>query len=195
LHVQYAVRQLLGPGDTFYDVGANNGYLSLLGSRCAGDGGIVYAFEPMPRNARQIQRLMAENRVENCRLVETAVSNRSGTTELYLSREEDAYTPSLIRELRSVVLNVGVTTLDQFAREHRWPSLIKLDVEGAEVMVLEGAGQMLASADAPNWLIEVHSSETDQQVRKILLDHGYRIRALPAPVSRKAYPTHLMASK
>ena len=138
---------------------------------------------------------MAANQVENCRVVEMAVSDRSGRTELYLSDEEDAYTPSLIRGRRNAVIDVGLTTLDDFAREHRRPDLIKVDVEGAEVAVIEGARQLLSSADAPRWLIETHSSQLDREVRERLLDYGYRLQSLPAPIPQKPFPTHLIASK
>lgn len=191
MHVQYKLKDLLKEGDVFYDIGANNGYLSLLGARCVGPNGMVYSIEPLPQNSRRLQLLMDENRVENCQLIEKAVSNRSGTTELYLG--DDHYTPSLIRGRRSRVMNVSVMTLDDIAIDHRWPDLIKLDVEGAEVMALEGAKKILASAKAPKWLIEVHSKETDREVRKILIDHGNRLCTLPAPFSRKQYPVHVIA--
>ncbi|MCI0336622.1 MAG: FkbM family methyltransferase [Acidobacteria bacterium] len=193
LHVQYKLKELLNEGDVYFDVGANNGYLSLLGAKCVGLNGMVYSIEPLPQNARSLQKLMDENLVENCQLIEKAVSNRSGMIEFYLGDDYDPYTPSLIRGRRSQVMNVGVMTLDDFANDHRWPDLIKLDVEGAEVMALEGAKKILASANAPKWLIEVHSKEIDQEVRKILIDHGYRLCALPAPFPRKPYPIHVIA--
>jgi FkbM family methyltransferase len=195
LHVQYALGELLRAGDVFYDVGANNGYLSLLGGQRVGVSGIVYAFEPLPQNALHVQTLMAANKIGNYRLIEQAISNKSGTIEFYLGDDSNPYTTSLIRHSRSQSLNVRATTLDDFAADHRWPALVKMDIEGAEMMALEGATNLLRDANAPNWLIEVHSGEIDQQVRRILLKHGYRLRTLPAPFPRKQYPTHIIALK
>jgi FkbM family methyltransferase len=195
LHVQYALEELLHAGDVFYDVGANNGYLSLLAAQRVETEGIVYAFEPLPQNALRMQTLMAVNRIGNYQLIEKAVSNKSGTIEFYLGDDGDPYTPSLIRDSRGQSLNVMATTLDDFAADHSWPDLIKMDIEGAEAMALEGATKLLNDANAPNWLIEVHSVETDRQVRSNLLKHGYHLQNLPAPLLRKQYPTHLIALK
>jgi FkbM family methyltransferase len=195
LHVQYGLKELLQTGDVFYDAGAHNGYLSLLGAQCVKPAGMVYAFEPLERNARRIQTLMAENEMANYQLVSKAVSNQSGATEFYLGDESDTYTSSLIRGRRSRAALVETTTLDAFAAENRWPDLIKMDIEGAEATALEGAATLLASSKAPKWLIELHSSETDWRVRKILLDHGYGVRILPTPFPKKPYPSHIIATK
>lgn len=63
LHVQYAIRSMLNRGDVFYDVGANNGFLSLLAAKTVGPEGHVYAFEPLPENAQRLLKLMAENNI------------------------------------------------------------------------------------------------------------------------------------
>jgi FkbM family methyltransferase len=195
LHVQYALRELLRAGDVFYDVGANNGYFSLLGAQCVGINGIVFAFEPLPQNARRAQMLMAENNIGNYQLVQEAVSNRSGTVEFYLGDDDNPHTPSLMRDRRNRSLTIRTTTLNDFVADHRRPALVKMDIEGAEMMALEGATKLLADANAPNWLIEVHSGEIDQQVRGVLLKHEYQLRTLPAPLPGKQYPNHIVAIK
>ena len=195
LHLQYALKEMLNEGDVFYDVGANNGYLSLLGARCVGDEGFVYAFEPLPQNAQNLRKLMLENHVSNYKLIQLAVSNQSGSIEFYASHDKDSCTPSLIRNGRTQVMQVVATTLDEFAAEHRRPSLIKIDIEGAETMALEGASTILNDVNVPKWLIETHSAEMDRRVREILLDHGYRLYSLPAPILQKPYPTHIAAYK
>ncbi|MBK9708981.1 MAG: hypothetical protein IPO77_18870 [Acidobacteria bacterium] len=69
LHVQYLIQDLLDPGDVLYDIGANNGYLSLLGAQCTGPTGRVFSFEPLPANGDRINALMNENRMTNFELV------------------------------------------------------------------------------------------------------------------------------
>jgi hypothetical protein len=69
LHVQYTLLELLPPGGVFYDLGANNGYLSLLAASRVGPTGWVYAFEPLPENARRLQELLTVNGIEDYQLV------------------------------------------------------------------------------------------------------------------------------
>ncbi len=195
LHLQDAMKEMLKAGDVFYDIGANNGYLSLLGALCVGTSGMVYAFEPLPENARQVRKLMSENNIGNYFLARVAVSNRYGSVDLHLAGNSDSYTPSMIRGNRTQTIRVETTTLDDFAASHRWPTLIKMDIEGAEAMALEGASRMLNDAKAPKWLIEVHSKELEQQAKQILSGFGYRTRALPAPFSRNPFPRHIAAFK
>ncbi len=93
---------------------------------------------------------------------------------------------------------VGVSTieLDQFVNEHNWPDLIKLDVEGAEVQVLEGARKLLSSERTPGWIIEVHSRKNKQVVKDILSIYKYRLKELPRKDrDNRPFPLHLMAMR
>ncbi|MFM8392902.1 MAG: FkbM family methyltransferase [Acidobacteriota bacterium] len=131
LQIQRTLRRLLRAGDVVYDLGANNGYLSLLAARCVGDDGHVYSFDPLPVNISRISTLMATNRIEHQETVPNAVADRGGIEQLYLSGDSDTYTASLIRQDRRHELRVGVITLDEFIASHRRPDLVKMDVEGA----------------------------------------------------------------
>jgi FkbM family methyltransferase len=195
LHVQYALSEMLRAGDVFYDVGANTGYLSLLGAGRVGPAGFVYAFEPLPLNAQRVQILMAENGIDHYEVVRYAVSNHRGKIKFYLGEDDNSHTPSIIRGVRTREIGVDAISLDDFVVDHRTPDLIKMDIEGAESVALGGAVRLLTGPTAPKWLIEVHSDQTEREVRKILLDRGYDIRSLPAPFARNPYPTHLIAIK
>lgn len=131
LHVQYAMLGVLRRGDVFYDVGANNGFLSLLAAKTVGLEGHVYAFEPLPDNAQRLVQLMSENHVENYTLLPEAVSEKPGTVKMFLG--DSGSTPSLVQGCRGHSITVNATTLDEFALENRPPNLIKVDVEGAEL--------------------------------------------------------------
>jgi hypothetical protein len=128
-------------------------------------------------------------------LAQTAISNKSGALEFYLGSDNDPYTPSLIRDRRSQTIEVEVTTLDEFTSSHRRPDVIKMDIEGAEVMALEGASILLVGDSAPRWLIEVHSDETDRGVKNTLSENGYQLRTLASPFHHKPYPKHVIAWK
>jgi len=194
LHIQLAVVDALAGGDVFYDVGANNGYLSLLGAQRVGPNGFVYAFEPLPPNISLLQELMSENGIDNYKLVPHAISNVSGAVDFYFG--DSNATPSLISGNRDQRLSILTTTLDQFAAEYRWPNVIKMDIEGAEVMALEGASKLLASDRAPSWIIEIHSREIEHSVNDLLVSNGFHINALLPPYPNpKLYPRQILAWK
>ena len=86
---------------------------------------------------------------------------------------------------------VHTITLDEFAKLKRWPSFIKIDVEGAEIMVLEGARQILQGSYPPKFLIEFHG---DERGRCLLEDAGYRFFTLDrVSVDPNALPHHMLA--
>jgi FkbM family methyltransferase len=178
----------------FYDLGANNGYLSLLAASRVGPTGWVYAFEPPPENARRLQELLTVNGIENYQLVSAALSDQSGQADFYLSENENGYVPSLIQGRRNKTIRVATLTLTEFCAQQRWPTLIKMDVEGAEALVLAGAQTVLASQRSPIWLIEIHSDELERQVCAQLRAHNYSLQSLPSmPPRQNRYPKHLLA--
>jgi hypothetical protein len=93
-------------------------------------------------------------------------------------------------------MQVSTTTLDEFAKENHEPMLIKIDVEGAELSVLEGADGLLSRDLAPTLIIEVHSAENDILIKKRLTRLDYHISDLQNPrKKRKPYPAHIVARK
>jgi FkbM family methyltransferase len=188
--VAYAVRDSLASGDVMYDIGAHEGYFSLLAARTVGRNGFVYAFEPLPENAERVTAHLLENNIEQSLVLPCAISNRSGMFPLSLA---DAATPSLVSTATRTI-DVPVTTLDEFIRQHRPPDVIKVDVEGAEVLVLQGA-RTLISEVGPKWIIEVHNAELYRGVAEILQAAGYELSVIPPShgPADKPYPCHVVA--
>jgi FkbM family methyltransferase len=161
------VRRSLAPGDNAIDVGAHVGLFTMHMAERVGPGGRVYAFEPFPANAGLLKRSIAENRYDD-RIVfrQAAVGAASGTATLTFPRETlntgGAY---LLREgsipaggnLRQDVPLVALDRVDI----RRPVRLIKMDVEGAEPLVLQGARELIA-ADRPLILSEVHPAQLDR---------------------------------
>jgi hypothetical protein len=71
--------ETLKPGDVFYDVGANEGFFTLIGAQLVGRGGTVVAFEPLPENVTQLERNVDLNSFEHVLVVAAAVGAASGT--------------------------------------------------------------------------------------------------------------------
>jgi FkbM family methyltransferase len=162
------------PGGTVFDLGANVGYYTLISSFAAGPAGRVYAFEPLPRNLAFLRRHLTLNRVKNVTVVEAAVADRVGTARF----EEDAST-SRGRLGGLGGLEVRAVALDEWAGREGIPApdLLKIDIEGAELLALRGARRMLAAAHPPIFL-STHSGKVHRDCLELLESLGYRATPL-----------------
>lgn len=193
--VQEAIVSHLSEGNIFYDVGAFNGFFSLLAARRVGKGGFVYAFEPFPGNAARVRNAFAENAIANYEVIGKALSHTSERAHLFFDGDDSSPTPSLHQGQSEDTIEIQCTTLQDFVRDNPWPDFIKVDVEGAEVEVLRGAEQLLMSDRAPTWLIEVHGADTERDTVEQLRQAGYRTCTLHSPREERTYPRHLLAHK
>jgi len=131
---------------TFFDIGANAGYYS-LGIASRFPGASVYAFEPIPSTYDQIRRNIALNGFSNITTHNLGFSNRAGELTLYLDPSVSGATSSAPpepgdRDLEEIACRME--TLDGFvAASGQEPDFIKCDVEGAELFVFQGGGQLL----------------------------------------------------
>jgi FkbM family methyltransferase len=156
LKVQELVSSILGPGKTLFDVGANFGYYSILATRL---GAQAVAFEPDPANLREfLQHVELNGLGDRIRLERMAVFSRTG--EIVLDRA-GGETPhgnahvSASDSLTSGAIRVLCTSLDDFVLSSPVPTLVKMDVEGAESDVLKGAERLFESA-RPLLICEIH---------------------------------------
>ena len=130
-------------GAVVYDIGSNAGIYSLLASLRAGPSGWVYAFEPLQRNLHYLRRHVALNNLQNCTVLEEAVCNEEGTRSFSVA----SFDSSTARLASDGELQVPSTTLDRCIygeKRLRPPNVLKIDVEGAELEVLQGAHRALA---------------------------------------------------
>jgi FkbM family methyltransferase len=194
LHIQEVLTQRLRAGETFFDVGAHHGYFCLLASKLVGTNGSVFAFEPLPQNAASIRSHLALNKISNVRLVECAISDRDGTATLCVDGSDA--TPSLSTHRMGRTITVDTMTLDTVAM-NRVPSVVLIDVEGAECSVLRGARKLLGSDRPPVWIVEIHSPESGRDVAGVFKNHGYSLKELypVIPRSRESRITHWIAEK
>jgi len=141
-------------GDVVYDIGANIGFLTTITARLTGPEGQVYAFEPIPSTAAMVKENASHNGFEHVTVFEWALSSENGPARME-SEGEHTETYSVGEEGRVQVtrrrLNDVVTEQNM-----KMPDLMKIDVEGHELQVLEGALDTIRTAK-PLLLIEVHS--------------------------------------
>lgn len=190
--VQEALASLVKPGAVCYDVGANLGFFSVLLGRLAGPTGSIYAFEPVAGNAAMIERNASLNRLGNIRVLRIALSRADGRGELLLARHPGG---AVLRGAgippdpagRVAVETCAIDTLVD-SRKIEPPDVVKIDVEGAEMDVLQGMVKVLR-AQAPIVILELDDETETACEKKVSLcrsflgDLDYRMARLP-----NAYP-------
>jgi len=176
-----AIAMLIGPRDTVLDIGANAGFFTLLAAARVGPAGRVVAFEPIPAVRRELAANVARNGFANVAVREEAVSDRRARLRIFEGPREHRGISSL-RQLEEAAasLEVPAIALDDLQHELGPVRLAKIDVEGAELLVLQGAAAVVAR-DHPHLVIEF----TDEYLRAFghsaealgswLLERGYAL--------------------
>lgn len=170
---QMAVERFVRPGMVMFDVGANVGFYTLAFSRLGGDAGRVYAFEPDAGNVVKLRRHAVLNHLSNTAIVQVAVAGHIGLV---------GFTSGAAGEtgrLGGDDYLVPVTSLDTLVASSAVsaPDFVKMDVEGAEASVLEGARELLA-AGRTIWLIALHGEIPKRDCFRLLKEYGYLIEDL-----------------
>jgi FkbM family methyltransferase len=175
-----------------YDIGANIGYHALVMAKSAAEGGLVYAFEPLVEARDILASNLEINNVHNVVVVGSAVSHKSGSSQLaqytdidqssLMDPDDVALTAKVKKHPLRRVVTCDVTTVDDFvAAGSRPPSLIKLDVEGGEVDVLGGATNTLKT-HKPAVLCETHGRERARAVYALLMESHYQLFSVGASI-------------
>jgi FkbM family methyltransferase len=175
------VRSHLRRGQVFIDVGANIGYYTLLASRIVGSDGRVVAIEPLPRNITFLERHIRLNDAGNVMVVPLACSDTSGQATFHEGANAALgrlASRSPIEAVNGRAREIVTSTLDDIVRRYGLqPDMIKIDVEGAELAVLEGARDTIAAA-APILVLSVHSGDLRRDCVDLLEKLGYQVRPL-----------------
>ncbi len=155
-----ALEWLVREGMVFVDAGAHIGYYTLLAARHVGPSGKVYAFEPAAENLDLLRKNVELNGYRNVVVVPKALADRPGIMDFYLCPLETTCNSFYYRseEYSRQPVKVEVTTLDDFLEAEGWPrvDVVKIDVEGAERMVLAGMRRLLARKGALRLIVEVN---------------------------------------
>ena len=179
------VSRCLRPGLTVLDVGANQGYYTLLASQLVGDAGRVIAFEPSPREMKALQIHKILNRRTNVTLAGVALGADQKEAELFIVQGHQTACNSLQPPLvlsETTPVKVQVVRLDDWLEAHKIDRVdfVKLDVEGGELEALKGAEKLLHRRPRPIFLIEVQDLRTRpwgyqaKKVIELLQGNGFR---------------------
>jgi FkbM family methyltransferase len=168
-------------GDVCFDCGGWRGFFS--GVMALAGASKVFTFEPLPANVAQLRKMIALNPDLPITLIEAAVTEQSGTLEFVAMPEtsmgklttspfqQDNQSGQKI-QVRAVALDALLAT-----GEVQPPAVMKIDVEGAELMLLRGARNLLAT-HSPKLFIEIHSPKLARDCCTLLEQLGYEIRVL-----------------
>jgi FkbM family methyltransferase len=188
-HVRTWLEEQLKPGQVFFDVGAHHGWDSMWTLPLVGEEGLVVSFEPSPVNLSILEWHRTRNHISQWTIVPKAVADVDAEEAFFLVDSGDSPMNSLTtgapdtplmsgRDVRKTFIQT--TTLDTYCREFgRSPDVVKIDVEGAELLVLRGAAVLLREA-CPTIIVAVHpywlpAGHSTRQIFELLTEDGYCI--------------------
>jgi FkbM family methyltransferase len=179
-------RLLIRPGMTVFDLGAHVGYYCRFLSRLVGPQGRVYAFEASPENQAVLRRNLSSPRFANVEVVPMAVSDHEGVMRLFVSPGHSNH--SLIEGFTAAngILEIPTISIDAFAEKRGIAAIdfIKMDIEGAETMALNGMREMVRKSPRPVLLAECNplalrtAGTNASDYMRLIEDLGLRSRAI-----------------
>jgi FkbM family methyltransferase len=184
-----SIARLCRPGWTAWDCGTYLGYYTCFLARLVGPEGRVAAFEPDPINLARTERNVTLNGFRNVSFHHVAVGPPTGTIELRMGEHTNSHIPGVyvgasrdayaLIESVSRTITVPATSLDDAWSSGRAPrpNLIKLDIEGAELIALEHADRLCREV-RPIVVLELHNPECDLAAWRWAATYDYRLQSL-----------------
>ena len=150
-HFQQILSKYINKGDTVFDIGANIGYVSTAMSKLVGQDGKVFAFEAVPMIAKAFTENIKLNNCTNIQLIQKALSNKVGKATFRIPNggENHSMASMMWHKSDNDTINVAVDTIviDQDEKlKQITPSFIKIDVEGAEGLVVKGMQELITKS-------------------------------------------------
>jgi FkbM family methyltransferase len=189
---------VLEPGMIFFDVGARAGLFAIAAAKKIGEKG-VFAFEPCASTCNLLRRNLALNRLSDTHVEPLGLGEAAGEGILQLNAGADGRAKDIAQSTRSdrppaAGEKFRVTTLDAFVLERSIPrvDLLRVDVDGAELMVLRGARNLLERPDAPDILYQGYAPRTrgfgyhPVEILWFLESYGYTLFSLEEETGRIA---------
>ena len=191
------IKTLVKKGDIILDIGANIGYFTLIFSKLSGTTGKVFSFEPETTNFNVLRKNVEENNFKNIIIEKLAVSNQSGRKKLYLSEGPGGHRLFESNYCTKDFTFVDVITLDDYFENKsiiEKITLVKIDVEGAELSVLNGMKSILKQNKNLKILLEYYepfikeSGYSPKELFDFLDNTGFFIYSINKKNSKKEIP-------
>lgn len=168
--------KIIKKNDIIFDIGAQAGFYTLLASELVGEKGKVFSFEPFPRNISYLKKNIAINNYRNIEVIEAVVTENTGI--LKFKKGENNFTGQIDEngelEVKAVsiddLVNKGILSI---------PNIIKIDVEGAELLVLKGAAYILKKYKPAIFLsIHIFNDKIHKDCCDFLKNAGYSLKSI-----------------
>jgi FkbM family methyltransferase len=168
--VLYALRDLIRPSRTVFDVGANFGYLSIAMSRRTGPRGAVCSFEANPQIAARCQAALVKSGCGNVQVISAAVCHTSRQrVTLYLS--DNMVADSINRKVSDRSVEVRTIALDDFVEDTGLaPDFVKMDIKGAE---FDAVSRFVRTIEKHNPILILEQQPDDDTCFRLLRERGY----------------------
>jgi FkbM family methyltransferase len=185
--VTSVVKRVLREGMTFVDIGANIGYFTLLASAIVRDGGKVFAVEPYHYNLKLLCINLQLNAVQNVEILPFALADRKGFLNYDNSAGNSGNVFKIGLTIESMLDSVLVyaVRLDNELVSDKPVDLIKMDIEGAEYLAVQGM-QQLIERDKPiiisefsaDFLQSVSNASPQEYLSLLLQDETYQLAVI-----------------
>jgi FkbM family methyltransferase len=179
------IKEISREDDIVFDIGANIGIYSIWFAKCINGKGKVYAFEPDQENFKRLNYALSINEISSVMPVNVALSNSTGDAKFSIGLDEQN---ALINEKSSLSKEfqmVSTSTIDNFCSSEQIDEInyMKIDVEGAEWFVLNGANEMLFNKRIKIIQLEINSQLLKfninvEQLHQYMLSFGYNLYRL-----------------
>jgi FkbM family methyltransferase len=167
----------LRPSDSFLDIGANVGIYTLLAAsriKC----GSIYSFEVLPKNYNRLEENIQLNQLQQVKTYQIAISDFTGKISLNLAEGDSM--PFITAATSDKTIQVNTDTLDNLLQNQPLANLTlaKMDIEGAELLALQGAKSLLEQQRPKVWILEINEAVNNfghqkEDVIDLLQSYGY----------------------
>lgn len=181
------LRAIINKGDVVGDAGANCGWYTTLMAQLVGESGCVHAFEPVPPTHEALMRnCQASGVSKQARINNFALGESVSTSTIFVPKRHSAASLRPWGNQEMTEYNCSIVPLDDYCEQHGIDSIkiIKCDVEGSEMSVLQGATRLLGNDQPPMWLIEMNHLKSSlfeydpEQLLSLLRGYGYVVHKL-----------------
>lgn len=175
------IEKNLKKGESFYDVGANVGGYSMIAAAVLGNEGKVYSFEPGAGSFATLCQNAAKNGFSCITAFNMCLSNERAICNIELNFDEPGTTTAMV-DSRSSTMSQGVLAdrLDDFIATYGLtpPNHIKIDVDGAEMLVIGGMPETLKNPNLKTILIELDQEREDAaKILEIIQNAGFEVES------------------
>lgn len=186
-HEPYVLKQIkLEKNSVFLDIGSSLGFYTLFAAnKCKN--GLIISIEPDKNLYEKLKKNVELNKFGNVKCINCAICNvNNSSIKLY-----KGVNPTIIGNSENYSIVVG-KTLDSIISENQISQIdwIKIDIESAELMALEGATKTLQLTK--NLILEIHSKKNGQECLKILKNHGFNIELIKKSEDKHETPFEIL---